>query len=109
MTVKLGTNLDFKSDKSYVDPDRTDYGIYGYDGDLKQLLTTGEGFIPIGEVRGSDYENNTFYGTFDGDNNVICSLYENINTNENIRAGLFSTNYGEIKNLGLINVDINVM
>ena len=108
-TVKLATNLDFSSDKSYVNPNRTDFGKYGYNGNLKQLLTTGEGFIPIGEIRGSDYENNTFYGTFDGNNNAICSLYENMNTNENIRVGLFSTNYGEIKNLGLINVDISVM
>ena len=104
-TVKLGVNLDFKSDKSYVDPDRTDYGIYGYYGNLKQLLTTEEGFIPIG----SQDETNCFYGTFDGNNNVICSLYENINTNENMRAGLFLTNYGEIKNLGLINVDISAI
>lgn len=105
-TVKLGVNLDFKSDKSYVDPDRTDYGVYGYDGNLKQLLTTGEGFIPIGEqaIDGENY----FYGTFDGDNNVICSLYENINTDENLRAGLFSTTYGKIQNLGIVNTNINV-
>ena len=49
-----------------------------------------------------------FYGTFDGNNNVICSLYENINTDENIIAGLFSTSYGEIKNLGLVDTDINI-
>ena len=102
-TVKLGVNLDFKSDKSYVDPDRTDYGIYGYDGNLKQLLTTGEGFIPIGEQEGT----NSFYGTFDGDNNVICSLYENIDRNEDIRGGLFAVNYGETKSLGLIDININ--
>ena len=101
-TVKLGLNLDFKSDKSYVDPDRTDYGIYGYDGNLKQLLTEGEGFIPIG----SQDETNCFYGTFDGNNNVICSLYENIDRNENIRGGLFSVVYGEMKNLRLINTNV---
>ena len=102
-TVKLGVNLDFKSDKSYVDPDRTDYGIYGYEGNLKQLLTTGEGFIPIGDQEGT----NSFYGTFDGDNNVICSLYENIDRNEDIRGGLFAVNYGETKSLGLIDININ--
>ena len=96
--------MDFKSDKSYVDPDRTDYGIYGYDGNLKQLLTTGEGFIPIGEQQLEGINN--FYGTFDGNNNVICSLYENIKSDERVRAGLFSTNYGEINNLGLVNVNI---
>ena len=103
-TVKLGANLDFKSDKSYVDPDRTDYGIYGYDGNLKQLLTTEEGFIPIGEQQLEGINN--FYGTFDGNNNVICSLYENIKSDERVRAGLFSTNYGEINNLGLVNINI---
>ena len=103
-TVKLGVNLDFKSDKSYVDPDRTDYGIYGYDGNLKQLLTTEEGFIPIGEQQLEGINN--FYGTFDGNNNVICSLYENIKSDERVRAGLFSTNYGEINNLGLVNINI---
>ena len=104
MTVKLGTNLDFKSDKSYVDSDRTDYGEYGYNGNLKQLLTTGEGFIPIGEQI-LEGENN-FYGIFDGNNKAICSMYINIKSNERVRAGLFSTNYGEIKNLGVVNVDI---
>ena len=103
-TVKLGVNLDFKSDKSYVDPDRTDYGIYGYDGNLKQLLTTGEGFIPIGDQEGT----NSFYGTFDGDNNAICSLYINIESDEDVNAGFFSTTYGEIRNLGLLNTDIKV-
>ena len=104
-TVKLGLNLDFKSDKSYVDPDRTDYGIYGYEGNLKQLLTTGEGFIPIGSQDGT----NSFYGTLDGNNNVICSLYENINNtneNESIKGGLFAENYGEIRNIDLKDVNL---
>ena len=47
-TVKLALSLDFNSNKSYVEPLRTDYGKYGYDGELKTLLTTGEGFKPIG-------------------------------------------------------------
>ena len=104
-TVKLGTNLDFNSDKSYVEPNRTDFGTYGYNGPLKELLTSGTGFIPIGEqaVDGTNY----FYGTFEGNNKAICSLYININSEENINAGLFSTSYGEIRNLGLINVNIN--
>ena len=41
-TVKLGTNLDFSSDKSYVNPNRTDFDKYGYTGKLKETLTTGE-------------------------------------------------------------------
>ena len=108
-TVKLGTNLDFNSDKSYVDPNRTDFAQYGYNGPLKQALTSGTGFSPIGDIYGTQYEKNTFYGTFDGNNNAICSLYININSNqETVRVGLFSGNYGEIRNLGLVDININV-
>ena len=105
-TVKLGVNLDFNSDKSYVNPNRTDYAKYGYSGPLKQALTSGIGFNPIGEQ--GENGNNYFYGTFDGDNKAICSLYMNINTNEDINIGLFTTNYGEISKLGLVNTNITV-
>ena len=103
-TVKLGTNLDFNSDKSYVNPNRTDFETYGYNGPLKQALTSESGFVPIGEQgeTGSNY----FYGTFDGDNKAICSLYENININDTARAGLFTINYGKIKNVGIVNANI---
>ena len=105
-TVKLGTNLDFNSDKSYVDPNRTDFAEYGYDGNLKQLLTSGNGFIPIGELTstGTKY----FYGTFDGNNNAICSLYINIDRDQTVIVGLFSVTHGEIKNLGLVDTNITV-
>ena len=49
-TVKLGLNLDFNSNKSYANPLRTDYGKYGYNATLKQALTSGTGFQPIGEL-----------------------------------------------------------
>lgn len=104
-TVKLGTNLDFKSDKSYVNPDRTDYGEYGYNGNLKKMLTSGEGFKPIGGAE----ETNSFHGTFDGDNNKICSLYINKNednSGKKVGVGLFGSSYGDIKNIGLEMVDI---
>ena len=103
-TVKLGTNLDFSSDKSYVDPNRTDFAQYGYSGPLKQALISGTGFTPIGELTPTGTKH--FYGTFDGNNNAICSLYINIDIDENIRTGLFSTCYGEIRNLGLVDTDI---
>ena len=103
-TVKLGVNLDFNSDKSYVNPNRTDFAEYGYNGPLKQALTSGTGFNPIG----SQDRTNSFYGTFDGDNNAICSLYINMNSDENLVAGLFGACYGEIKNIGLVNADITV-
>ncbi len=49
--VTLGTNLDFQSDKSYVDSKRTDYASYGYTGNLKQALTTQEGWQGIRNIR----------------------------------------------------------
>ena len=103
-TVKLGTNLDFSSDKSYVNPNRTDFAQYGYNGPLKQALTSGTGFNPIGNQE----RTNSFYGTFDGNNNAICSLYINMNSDENLVAGLFTENYGEIKNIGLVDTNITV-
>lgn len=105
-TVKLGTNLDFNSDKSYVNANRTDFDKYGYNGALKKALTSGTGFSPIGELSttGTKY----FCGTFDGDNNAICSMYINIDTDESVIAGLFSTCYGEVRNLGLVNTNMTV-
>ena len=108
-TVKLGTNLDFKSDKSYVNPNRTDFDKYGYEGKLKEALTSGEGFKPIGETTTYSPTANLFYGTFDGNNNAICSLYMDINSKEQyIITGLFSTTYGEVRNIGLISTNITV-
>ena len=108
-TVKLVTNLDFKSDKSYIDPDRTDYGIYGYEGNLKQLLISGEGFIPIGSTYDTNVSTNYFSGTFNGNYNYICNLYQNYEDSDNTSiVGLFSTNNGTIENLRIENCDINV-
>ena len=82
-TVKLGTSLDFNSTKSYVDPLRTDYGKYGYNGELKTL-------------------------SFDGNKNIIYNLYQNVeNQDYTIISGLFSTNNGMIKDLKLENINLN--
>ena len=107
-TVKLGLSLDFNSNKSYVDPLRTDYGEYGYDGELKTLLTTGEGFKPIGSSNLTI--KNYFHGTFDGNNNSIYNLYITLNTKqaEDTVLGFFSTNQGIIQNINLYNININV-
>ena len=101
-TIRLAYNLDFNSDKSYVDSMRTDYEEYGYEGPLKVSLTTGEGFNPIGSQDGK----NCFYGTFDGNNQVICSLYIKRVSEEALKAGLFARTYGTIQNLGLIDINI---
>lgn len=114
-TVVLGLSLDFKSNKSYVDPFRTDYGKYGYDGELKTLLTSGEGFIPIGKFDVQEEKNedvisqNNFEGIFDGDDNIIRNLYINeVEENDKEQIGLFANNCGEIKNLGLDSINIYV-
>ena len=113
--VELGTNLDFNSDKSYVDANRTNYGKYGYDGNLKEFLNSRNGFIPIGKYDILEQDNeeilrqNNFAGIFNGNNNIIKNLYINeIKENGTERIGLFADNCGTIKNLGLINVNINV-
>ena len=107
-TVKLGTSLDFNSTKSYVDPLRTDYGKYGYDGELKTLLTTGEGFIPIGTIYDRDISMNHFCGIFDGNYNTIYNLYQNVEESDKVLiVGLFGTNMGTIKNLKMENINLN--
>lgn len=105
--VKLGLSLDFKSNKSYVEPFRTDYGIYGYDGELKTLLTSQSGFIPIGSIYDSEAQN--FSGIFDGQNNSINNLYINFTNNEgenDIKVGFFTRNRGTITNLKLLSINI---
>lgn len=106
--VKLGLSLDFNSNKSYVEPLRTDYGIYGYNGELKTLLMSGEGFKPIGTIYDTDISTNYFKGNFDGNARSIYNIYQNIENSEYVTiAGLFSTNEGTIRNLSIKNIDIN--
>ena len=108
--VSLGLSLDFNSTKSYADPFRSDYGKYGYDGELKTLLTTGEGFKSIGIETSENSETLNFYGTFDGNNYTISNLYINKNVNDGDSYqfyGLFASNYGTILNLN-INININI-
>ena len=99
--VKLGQNLDFKSEKSYVDPNRENY--YGYEGNLMKSLTSKEGFKCIGEIEEvENVENYSFNGIFNGNNKSIFNLYINKNIEDNtkyISIGMFSYNYGTIKNL----------
>ena len=116
-TVKLGLSLDFNSSKSYVDSLRTDYGQYGYDGELKTLLTSGKGFKSIGTeslLESEEGQINIFKGTFDGNNNVIYGLYINRDITydgeeyEEYKIGLFGYNGGTIQKVGLENNNIRV-
>ena len=114
--VKLGLSLDFKSSKSYVNPFRTDYEKYGYNGELKTLLTTGEGFKPIGTTAtktDNTIKEGNFAGIFDGSNFVILNCYMNKDVTlmeESYGMAFFGRYlYGEIKNLGLVNVNYNLV
>ena len=111
-TVKLGLSLDFNSNKSYVEPLRTDYGRYGYDGELKILLTTGEGFKPIGTYLNTntsvaDKTNIPFMGTFDGNGYKIDGMRI---VSEEKGKGLFGlVNNGIVRNLTIgenCNIDV---
>ncbi len=104
--VKLENNLNFSSDKSYVDSSRTNLTTYAlngstlkthtYSSSIKANLTTGTGWEPIGlsNVQG-------FKGTFDGNSKEIQKIYINYTeeTSSYINIGLFASNYGTIKNL----------
>lgn len=106
--VQLEKNLDFNSDESYIEAFRTDYGKYGYDGELKTLLTSAEGFKTIGTSSNYGNTGNGFAGTFDGNGKVISNLKINKNNNIVNDIGLFSTNEGVIKNLGIDNCNIDI-
>ncbi len=107
--VNLGLSLDFNSTKSYVDAYRTDYKTYGYDGELKTMLTSGEGFKTIG-ITTEDNKEKNLLGTFDGKGNTIYNLYINVSNRgkgiEFEKRGLFANNYGTICNLKLLNVNL---
>ena len=105
--VKLNQSLDFKSDKSYIDPNREDY--YGYDGKLKEALTSGNGFKPIGKAYGDETGEHNFNGIFDGNNKNIINLFIKCEFNDTReRCGLFNYNYGNIKNVILLGANITV-
>lgn len=75
--IVLTKNLDFKSDLSYINGQIIAEGnIPSCNSveELKEILTTGEGFVPIG------IEDNTFGGHFDGKYYTISNLYENYET-----------------------------
>jgi hypothetical protein len=60
----------------------------------------GQGFNPVGT-----YEQADFTGSFDGQNHTISNL--SINRLDDYYVGLFGRIDGEVKNVGVINVNIN--
>ena len=74
------------------------------DADFKaggDYYNNGTGWQPIGAV--------AFYGTFDGNGHIIKNLRANISsTSETARFGLFTSNSGTIKNLGVVECNVTV-
>ena len=97
--IVLTKNLDFKSSASYIDSKRTDFAdINGNTEDGNSLITemtSGTGFIPIGNSAGT-----VFLGNFNGNDYKIDNLY--INNTEVNYIGIFGwiTN-ATIKNLSI--------
>ena len=82
---ELDTDLDFNSNKSYVDATRSDMGDINHDGnteELKKELTTGRGFEPIGYNEWSDIQkiDTNFDGIIDGKNHTIYNLYQDLSS-----------------------------
>jgi len=96
-TVSLMRTLDFNEDTSYANPTDTSFGDLNEDGvveGIKNELTTGIGFTPIGT------STSKFMGTFDGRGNDIKNLYIMVNSNDYV--GLFGyIEEAEIKKLGV--------
>jgi len=101
--VRLNTNLDIDNNSYYVNPTTTSFGDINGNGTeegLRTELTTGMGFDPIGD--GENY----FSGHFNGNSKVITNLYINRTAQ---MVGLFSAVlFGEVTDLGLVDVDISV-
>ena len=95
-SVVLKKSLNFKSKYSYDDYSRTDFGnINGDDTDGNMLITemtTGTGFIPIGQY------NSEFRGVFDGNGNSISNIYIN-SSKESVAVFGCITRDVQIKNL----------
>ena len=94
-SVKLMRDLDFNDDNSYLDSTDTSFGDINEDGTvqgIKDELTTGKGFIPIGS---NCYG---FTGEFDGQNHQIKNLH--IDRPETQKCGLFGLAFNaEFRNL----------
>ena len=96
-TIKLINTLDFADNASYKNYEDTSYGDINEDGTvegIKEELSKGKGFRPIGDNYAQSFE-----GTFDGNGKEIKNIY----INRSYSVGLFGelSNGVTIKNLGL--------
>lgn len=106
-TIKLTKDLDFNDNSSYKNISDTSFGDINEDGKvegIKQEVTTGKGFKPIGMIKLfkeiNDIYIQPFKGTFDGNSFTIANLYENNDKGE--ACGLFGfVTSGKISNLNV--------
>lgn len=89
---KLIADLDFNNDDSYSHET-------GWE-DFKTSVTTGQGFAPIGNIGAP------FRGLFDGNGHSISNLFIQRPDSDNIGLVGVYTGASNIKNLGLLNVNI---
>lgn len=112
--INLSTNLDFKAEQSYVNPNTTEFGDVNKNGIVEPLikeLNTGYGFPMIDSNK--DEKLKLF---FDGKNHYIKNYgYNIINTDSSktITLSLFGNYYGgfgrtHINNLTLKDIDFNI-
>lgn len=104
--VRVNRNLNFKTELSYENSERTDYGDINKDGTTEKLikeLTTGKGWIPIGGYGETENENG-FSGIFFGKDDVkeIKNLYI-YDTETTTPKGLF----GKISNCTIKDIAVN--
>ena len=84
--IMITRNLNFKSNASYVNCQRTDFGDINENGENESLiieLTTQKGFLPMS----FEVQEINFKGIFDGNNKMIKNLY----INREGAVGLFGT------------------
>lgn len=112
--VKLQNSLNFYATSSYVNPNVKNFA--GYEGELKTALTTGDGFKGIGTSLAKNDEtdkNNSFCGYFDGNNKNISNCYINKNLSDSGNFNMYgffgAYLYGEVKNLGIIGIEYNII
>lgn len=109
--IILDVDLNFESDNSYINPNTTEFGDINGDGTIstiKQEVTTGNGFVPIGTIGSSPTDGNMFSGIFDGQNHSIENYNINVSHIPQVGAlALFLSNNGTIKNLNINSMDIS--
>jgi hypothetical protein len=88
----LTRNLDFDDDGSYDN-------VSGWEA-FKTSVTSGDGFAPLGVTA------DRFIGLLDGNGYAISNLYINRPTTDNIGLIGYSNGAGEVRNMGVIDVDI---